>query len=54
VEPNNLDAYTWLSIGQAYGIEKASSLLTDVTDLLTIEEILVQQDAAAKIFSELR
>jgi len=29
-------------------------LLTDVTDLLTIEEILVQQDAAAKIFSELR
>ena len=54
VEPNNLDAYTWLSIGQAYGIEKASSLLTEVTDLLTIEEILVQQDAAAKIFSELR
>ena len=54
VEPNNLDAYTWLSIGQAYGIEKASSLLTEVTDLLTIEEILGQQDAAAKIFSELR
>ena len=54
VEPNNLDAYTWLSIGQAYGIEKASSLLTEVTDLLTIEEILVQQDAAARIFSELR
>ena len=54
VEPNNLDAYTWFSIGQAYGIEKASSLLTEVTDLLTIEEILGQQDAAAKIFSELR
>ena len=54
VEPNNLDAYTWLSIGQAYGIDKASSLLTEVTDLLTIEEILVQQDAAARIFSELR
>ena len=54
VEPNNLDAYTWLSIGQAYGIEKASSLLTEVTDLLTIEEILVQQDAAARIFTELR
>lgn len=54
VEPNNLDAYTWLSIGQAYGIEKASSLLTEVTDLLTIEEILVQQDAATRIFSELR
>ena len=54
VEPNNLDAYTWLSIGQAYGIEKASSLLTEVTDLLTIEEILVQQDAAARVFSELR
>lgn len=54
VEPNNLDAYTWLSIGQAYGIEKASSLLTEVTDLLTVEEILVQQDAAARIFSELR
>ena len=54
VEPNNLDAYTWLSIGQAYGIEKASSLLTEVTDLLTVEEILVQQDAAARVFSELR
>ena len=54
VEPNNLDAYTWLSIGQAYGIEKASSLLTKVTGLLTIEEILVQQAAATKIFSELR
>lgn len=54
VEPNNLDAYTWLSIGQAYGIEKASSLLTEVADLLTIEEILVQQDAAARIFTELR
>jgi TPR repeat protein len=54
VEPNNLDAYTWLSIGQAYGIEKASSLLTEVTDLLTIEEILVQQDAASRIFTELR
>ena len=54
VEPNNLDAYTWFSIGQAYGIDKASSLLTEVTDLLTIEEILGQQDTAAKIFSELR
>ena len=54
VEPNNLDAYTWLSIGQAYGIEKASSLLMEITDLLTIEEILVQQDAAARVFSELR
>jgi TPR repeat protein len=54
VEPNNLDAYTWLSIGQAYGIDKASSLLTEVTDLLTIEEILVQQDAASRIFTELR
>ena len=54
VEPNNLEAYSWLSIGQAYGIEKASSLLTEVTDLLTIEEILVQQAAATQIFSELR
>lgn len=53
VEPNNLDAYTWFSIGQAYGIEQASSLLMEVTNLLTIEEILVQQDAAARIFSEL-
>jgi TPR repeat protein len=46
-EPDYLSAYVWLSIAQAYGIEKASPLLMDVTDQLTIEEVLVQQELAA-------
>jgi TPR repeat protein len=53
-EPDYLSAYVWLSIAQAYGIEKASLLLMDVTDQLTIEEVLVQQELAAKLFEEMK
>ena len=53
-EPDYLSAYVWLSIAQAYGIEKASPLLMDVTDQLTIEEVLVQQELAAKLFEEMK
>jgi TPR repeat protein len=53
-EPDYLSAYVWLSIAQAYGIEKASPLLMDVTDQLTIEEVLLQQELAAKLFEEMK
>jgi TPR repeat protein len=53
-EPDYLSAYVWLSIAQAYGIEKASLLLMDVTDQLTIEEVLGQQELAAKLFEEMK
>ena len=53
-EADYLSAYVWLSIAQAYGIEKASLLLMDVTGQLTIEEVLVQQELAAKLFEEMK
>ena len=53
VEPNYPSAYVWLSIAQAYGIEEASALLTDVSDLMAIEEILVQQEETSKLFSQI-
>ena len=53
-EPDYLSAYVWLSIAQAYGIEKASDLLTEVTDQLTIEEVLAQQELAAQLFEEMK
>ena len=53
VAPDYQSAYVWLSIAQAYGIESASGLLKQVTDKLTIEEILVQQEQASTKFSEI-
>ena len=53
-EPDYLSAYVWLSIAQAFGIEKASDLLREVTDQLTIEEVLAQQELAAQLFEEMK
>ena len=53
-EPDYLSAYVWLSIAQAYGIEKASLLLMDVTDQMTIEDVLAQQELAATLFEEMK
>ena len=53
-EPDYLSAYVWLSIAQAYGIEKASLLLMDVTDQLTIEDVLAQQELASQLFEEMK
>ena len=53
VAPDYQSAYVWLSIAQAYGIESASGLLKQVTDKLTLEEILVQQEQASTKFSEI-
>ena len=53
VVPDYLSAYVWLSIAQAYGVESASELLGKVTNNLTIEEILTQQEQASNKFSEI-
>ena len=53
VVPDYLSAYVWLSIAQAYGVESASELLSQVTNNLTIEEILTQQEQASNKFSEI-
>jgi TPR repeat protein len=53
VEPDYASAYVWLSIAQAYGIEEASSLLSDVTEQLAIEEVLIKQDEASELFTEI-
>ena len=53
VVPDYLSAYVWLSIAQAYGVESASELLSQVSKNLTIEEILTQQEQASNKFSEI-
>jgi TPR repeat protein len=53
VVPDYQSAYVWLSIAQAYGLESASGLLTEVADELTQEEILEQQDQASTTFAEI-
>ena len=53
VMPDYQSSYVWLSIAQAYGLESASGLLSQVADELTLEEILVQQEQASTTFSEI-
>jgi TPR repeat protein len=48
VEAQNLPAYLWLSISQAYGEERASALLEEATSQMTLEEVLAQQEEAKK------
>lgn len=54
VEPDYASAYVWLSIAQAFGIEEASPIMVDVTEQLAIEEVIVKQDEAAKLFGEIK
>lgn len=53
VAPDYQSAYVWLSIAQAYGIEGASGLLSQVADKLTLEEVLAQQEQASTTFAEI-
>lgn len=53
VEPDYASAYVWLSIAQAFGIEEASPIMVSVTEQLAIEEVIVKQDEAAKLFDEI-
>jgi hypothetical protein len=50
VEAQNLPAYLWLSISQAYGEERASALLEEASSQMTLEEVLAQQEEAKKSF----
>jgi hypothetical protein len=50
VEAQNLPAYLWLSISQAYGEERASALLEEASSQMTLEEVLAQQEEAQKSF----
>ena len=53
VEAQNLPAYLWLSISQAYGEERASALLEEAASQMTLEEILAQQEEAQKSFNNM-
>ena len=53
VEAQNLPAYLWLSISQAYGEERASALLEEAASQMTLEEVLAQQEEAQKSFNEM-
>ena len=53
VEPDYASAYVWLSIAQAFGIEEASPIMVSVPEQLAIEEVIVKQDEAAKLFDEI-
>ena len=53
VEAQNQPAYLWLSISQAYGDDAATKLLDTAATQLTLEEVLVQQEAAQKTFEEI-
>ena len=53
VEPDYASAYVWLSIAQAFGIEEASPIMVNVTEQLAIEEVILKQDEAAKLFAEI-
>ena len=50
VEAQNLPAYLWLSISQAYGEERASALLEEAASQMSLEEVLAQQEEAKKSF----
>ena len=52
VEAQNLPAYLWLSISQAYGEERASALLEEAASQMTLEEDLAQQEEAQKSFND--
>ena len=53
VTPDLANAYIWLSIAQAYGLEDASTRLTEVADLLTIEDIQTHQASASAKFAQI-
>ena len=53
IEPDYASAYVWLSIAQAVGIEEASPIMVNVAEQLAIEEVIVKQEEAAKLFDEI-
>ena len=50
VEPDLKMAYTWFLISQAYGNERVSDMITEIGDLIPIEDRITYQEEATEIF----
>ena len=50
VEPDLKMAYTWLLISQAFGNESVSDMISEVEDLIAIEDKITYQEDANEIF----
>ena len=50
VEPDLKMAYTWLLISQAFGNERVSDMITEIGDLIPIEDRITYQEEATEIF----
>ena len=50
VEPDLKMAYTWFLISQAFGNESVSDMISEVEDLITIEDKIIYQEDASEIF----
>ena len=53
VEPDLKMAYTWLLISQAFGNETVSDMISDIEDLIAIEEKIAFQEEASEIFTKI-
>jgi uncharacterized protein len=50
VEPDLQMAYTWLLISQAFGNEAVSEMISEIEDLIEIEDRISYQEEATEIF----
>ena len=50
VEPDLKMAYTWFLISQAFGNERVSDMITEIEDLIPIEDRITYQEEATEIF----
>jgi TPR repeat protein len=50
VEPDLKMAYTWFLISQAFGNEGVSDMITEIGDLIPIEDRITYQEEATEIF----
>jgi TPR repeat protein len=50
VEPDLKMAYTWLLISQAFGNESVSDMISELEDLIAIEDKITYQEDASEIF----
>ena len=50
VEPDLKMAYTWFLISQAFGNESVSDMISEVEDLIAIEDKITYQEEATEIF----
>ena len=53
VEPDLKMAYTWFLISQAFGNERVSDMITEIEDLIPIEDRITYQEEATEIFIKL-